>query len=290
MEARHKVYYFRVLISSLAGLASGLIGLSSIEGLSLFLLTYFLVTPISLRLWGNELKDTGLIKLYREAIGSSFLAFLLVWVLVVNLMGLGVSIYIVRTSSGGIYPIQTLDGRTVGPDERPFAGYNAVFLNVSNGKIKDIYVGTYAKKSYETTQLYLSNTKIKLWSNGTLLVEGNYNLSLDRDLMRIRKLFKNVTLYRNGSLILNGTKLRLGYSKKFTIKNITINITYTSKNVIHLRFISGKDKVAKYPTSVFISFIEEKGGYVYVFDSLKPVWKTRTARVDESYLIILPSG
>ncbi len=290
MEARHKVYYFRVLISSLAGLASGLIGLTSIEGLSLFLLTYFLVTPVSLRLWGNELKDTGLIKLYKEAVGSSFLAFLLVWVLVINLMGLGVSIYVVRTSSSGIYPIQTLDGRTVGPDERPFAGYNAVFLNVSNGKIKDIYVGTYAKKSYETTQLYLSNTKIKLWNNGTLLIEGSYNLSSDRDSIRIRKLFKNVTLYRNGTLILDGAKLSLGDSKSFTLGNITINVLYNSKDTIHLKLISRKDKVTEYPTSVFISLIEEKGNYIYVFDSLKPIWKTRTARVDESYLIVLPSG
>ncbi len=288
MEARHKVYYFRVLIASLAGLASGLAGLSSMEGLSLFILVYFLVTPISLRLWGDELKDTGLMKLYREAIGSSFLAFLLVWVLVINLMGMGVSIYVVRASGSGIYPIQTLDGRTVGPDERPLAGYNAVFINVSKGKIKDIYVGTYAKKSYEMTELYLDNTEIKIWSNGTLLIEGSYNISSNRDLTRMKKLFGNLTLYRNGTLVLNGTKMRIGESAKLTLGNITINVLYKNKGTIHLKFISSIDKISKYPTSVFISFVKEKGNYIYIFDSLKPVWKTRTARVDESYLVVLP--
>ncbi len=287
MKARHKVYYFRVLVSSLAGLISGLAGLSSMEGLSLFLLVYFLVTPISLRLWGDELRDTGLMKLYKEAIGSSFLAFLLIWVLVINLMGVGVSIYVVRASSSGIYPIQTIDGRTIGPDERPFAGYNVVFINISKGKIKDIYVGTYAKKSYKITQLYLDNTEIRIWNNGTLFIEGNYSLSSDRDLARMKNLFGNVTLYRNGSIILNNTEIRVGESTKLILRNVTVNIFY-NRDAIHLELASDLNKISEYPISAFISFVKEKGDYIYVFDSLKPVWKTRTARVDESYLVVLP--
>ncbi len=290
MEARHKVYYFRVIISSLAGLVSGLAGLPSIEGLSLFLLIYFLVTPISLRLWGDELKDTGLVKLYKEAIGSSFLAFLLIWVLVANLMGMGVSIYLVRASSSGIYPIQTLDGRIIGPNERPFAGYNVIFLNISKGKIKGIYIGTYTKKSYGITKLYLNSTEVKIWDNGTLLIEGNYALSSDRDLARMKNLFGNITLYRNGSIILGSTKIRIGGSTKLILGNITLNIFYNSRGIIHLKFISNINKISRYPTSVFISFVKEKSSYIYVFDSLKPIWKTRTARVDESYLVVLPLG
>ncbi|MCD6348190.1 MAG: hypothetical protein J7L91_01015, partial [Candidatus Korarchaeota archaeon] len=62
MNPKHKVYYFRVSVSALVGLVSGLTNAPPLEGLSLFLLAYFLVTPLSLKLWGNELKDVGLIK------------------------------------------------------------------------------------------------------------------------------------------------------------------------------------------------------------------------------------
>ncbi len=290
MNPKHKVYYFRVSVSALVGLVSGLTNAPPLEGLSLFLLAYFLVTPLSLKLWGNELKDVGLIKLYREALGSSLLALLLVWTLVMNMIGAGVAVYVVRTSQNGVYPLQTVDGRTIGPNERPLAGYNAVSLKVSDGKIKDIHVGTYARRSEGLTRLYLGDTKVTL-SNNSLNIEGEYNLSFEADLRRMSYLFKNVTLFRNGTLILNNTiRLEPGETENMKIGDAFITVTHDPKGTIHLELDSPYNGTLTFPITVFISSIVEEGDYIYVFDAFKPVWKTRTARVDDSYVIVLPPG
>ncbi len=289
MKPKHKVYYFRIALSSLVGLVSGIVGLTPMEGLSLFLLAYFLVTPLSLKLWGDELKDMGLMKLYREALGSSFLALLLVWTLVINLMGPGVPIYVVKTSQSGIYPIQTIDGRIVGPDERPLAGYNAVNLKLAGHNIEDIYVGSYAKMR-DVTKVTLGHTVVTL-SSGELRISGVYNLSIESDYKRMSKLLGNVTMFVNGTLIINGTmKLNPGETKELTYNSTVMEVSHTAPGVLDIEINSTRDKITEYPVSVFISSIEEKEGYIFVFDSVKPFWKTRTARVDDSYVVVLPPG
>jgi len=290
MKPRHKVYYTRIAASALTGLLSGLAGLTPMEGLSLFLLAYFLVTPLSLKLWGDELRDVGLLKLYREALGSSILALLLIWTLVINLAGSGVAIYVVRASQGGIYPIQTIEGRTVGPGERPLAGYNAVLLELEDGKIADIYVGTYAEKS-PNTKLILGRTEVSLSESGDVTLRGSYNLSLERDLRRMGKLFGNVTMYRNGTVILNNSlRLEVGDLKEMDVGTGHIRVKHDPKGVLNLEIVSKMEALDELPLSAFISSIQEKEGYVYVFDAFKPVWKTKTARLDDSYVIVLPPG
>ncbi len=289
MKPKHKVYYFRVALSSLVGLVSGIAGLTPMEGLSLFLLAYFLVTPLSLKLWGDELKDMGLMKLYREALGSSFLALLLIWTLVINLMGPGVPIYVVRASQGGIYPIQTIDGRIVGPDERPLAGYNAVYLKLTGHNIEDIYVGSYAKMG-DLTKVILGHTEVTL-SKGEICISGIYNLSIESDYKRMSKLLGNITMFVNGTLIINGTmKLNPGETKELTYNSTVMEVSHTAPGLLDIEINSTRDKITEYPVSAFISSIEEKEGYIFVFDSVKPFWKTRTARVDDSYVVVLPPG
>ena len=289
MKPKHKVYYFRVALSSLVGLASGIAGLTPMEGLSLFLLAYFLVTPLSLKLWGDELKDIGLMKLYREALGSSFLALLLIWTLVINLVGPGVPIYVVRASQSGIYPIQTIDGRTVGPNDRPLAGYNAVSLKLSGHNIQDIYVGSYARTG-DVTRVVLGHTEVTL-SKGEIRLSGVYNLSIESDYRRMSELLGNITMFMNGTLIINETmKLNPGGSRKLTYNSTVMEVSYTAPGLLSVEINSTREKIAEYPVSVFISSIEEKDGYIFVFDSVKPFWKTRTARVDDSYVVVLPPG
>ncbi len=289
MKPKHKVYYFRIALSSLVGLVSGIAGLTPMEGLSLFLLAYFLVTPLSLKLWGDELKDIGLMKLYREALGSSFLALLLIWTLVINLVGPGVPIYVVRTSQSGIYPIQTIDGRTVGPNDRPLAGYNAVSLKLSGHNIQDIYVGSYARTG-DVTRVVLGHTEVTL-SKGEIHLSGVYNLSIESDYKRMSELLGNITMFVNGTLIVNGTmKLNPGESRRLSYNSTMMEVSYTAPGLLSVEINSTRDKIAEYPISVFISFIEEKEGYIFVFDSVKPFWKTRTARVDDSYVVVLPPG
>ncbi len=289
MKPKHKVYYFRVALSSLVGLVSGIAGLTPMEGLSLFLLAYFLVTPISLKLWRDELKDTGLMKLYREALGSSFLALLLIWTLVINLMGPGVPIYVVRASQSGIYPIQTIDGRTVGPDERPLAGYNAVSLKLSGQNIEDIYVGSYAKKR-DVTKIMLGHTEITL-SGDKIRLSGIYNLSIESDYRRMSRLLGNITMFINGTLIVNETmKLNPGESQRLTYNSTVMEVFHAVPGLLSIEINSTRDEIAEYPVSIFISSIEERNGFIFVFDSVKPFWKTRTARVDDSYVVILPPG
>ncbi|MDK2383305.1 MAG: hypothetical protein QI199_00665 [Candidatus Korarchaeota archaeon] len=289
MKPKHKVYYLRVALLSLVGLVSGIAGLTPMEGLSLFLLAYFLVTPLSLKLWGDELKDLGLMKLYREALGSSFLALLLIWTLVINLMGPGVPIYVVRASQGGIYPIQTIDGRIVGPGERPLAGYNAVYLKLTDHNIEDIYIGSYAKKG-DLTKVILGRTEVTL-SKGEIHISGVYNLSIGSDYKRMSKLLGNITIFVNGTLVINGTmKLNPGETKEFTYNSTMMEVSHTAPGVLDVEIDSTRGRITEYPVSVFISSIEEKEGYIFVFDSVKPFWKTRTARVDDSYVVVLPPG
>ncbi len=290
MKPKHKVYYFRVALSSLVGLVSGIAGLSPMEGLSLFLLAYFLVTPISLKLWGSKLRDAGLMKLYREALGSSFMALLLVWTLAINLAGSGVVIYVVRTSQSGIYPIQTVDGRVVGPDERPLAGYNAVMLNLSGRNIKDIYVGSYARASSET-EVVLGHTKVRL-SGTSVHLEGEYNLSIKSDYERMKRLLGNLTVYINGTLVINGTvRLAPGESHMAVHGPTVMVVENSAPGTLTVEINSTREAISSYPLSVFISSVHEKDEHLFVFDAVKPFWKTRTARVDDnSYVVILPPG
>lgn len=290
MNAKSKIYYFRLAISSLVGLLSGLINLGPLEGLSLFLLTYFLVTPISLRLWGRDLREMGLMKIYREGLGSSILALLLVWTLAINLVGLGVPMYVVRTGQSGIFPLQTVEGRVIGPNEASLVGYNAVLLNLTNdNKIEDMLVGTYAKDLGNYVEVNLRRTRVVLYKNGTVLIEGTYSLSDSTDMKRLHKIFGNITLYRNGTLLLNSTTLVPGGSSTIKLGEASIEISYLSKGIITLKTTAlANENSISFPADAFISKIVRKDGYIYIFDALKPSWRTRTARVDDSYIIVLP--
>ena len=290
MNAKSKIYYFRLAISSLVGLLSGLINLGPLEGLSLFLLTYFLVTPISLRLWGRDLRETGLMKIYREGLGSSILALLLVWTLAINLVGPGVPMYVVRTGQSGIFPLQTMEGRVIGPNEASLVGYNAVLLNLTNdNKIEDMLVGTYAKDLGNYVEVNLRRTRVVLYKNGTVLIEGTYSLSDSTDMKRLHKIFGNITLYRNGTLLLNSTTLVPGGSSTIKLGEASIEVSYLSKGIITLKTTAlANENNISFPADAFISKIVRKDGYIYIFDALKPSWRTRTARVDDSYIIVLP--
>ena len=290
MNAKSKIYYFRLAISSLVGLLSGLINLGPLEGLSLFLLTYFLVTPISLRLWGRDLREMGLMKIYREGLGSSILALLLVWTLAINLVGPGVPMYVVRTGQSGIFPLQTVEGRVIGPNEASLVGYNAVLLNLTNdNKIEDMLVGTYAKDLGNHVEVNLRRTRVVLYKNGTVLIEGTYSLSDSTDMKRLHKIFGNITLYRNGTLLLNSTTLVPGGSSTIKLGEASIEVSYLSKGIITLKTTAlANENNISFPADAFISKIVRKDGYIYIFDALKPSWRTRTARVDDSYIIVLP--
>ncbi|RLG44294.1 MAG: hypothetical protein DRN78_00400 [Thermoproteota archaeon] len=290
MNAKSKIYYFRLAISSLVGLLSGLINLGPLEGLSLFLLTYFLVTPISLRLWGRDLREMGLMKIYREGLGSSILALLLVWTLAINLVGPGVPMYVVRTGQSGIFPLQTVEGRVIGPNEASLVGYNAVLLNLTNdNKIEDMLVGTYAKDLGNYVEVNLRRTRVVLYKNGTVLIEGTYSLSDSTDMKRLHKIFGNITLYRNGTLLLNSTTLVPGGSSTIKLGEASIEVSYLSKGIITLKTTAlANENNISFPADAFISKIVRKDGYIYIFDALKPSWRTRTARVDDSYIIVLP--
>ena len=98
-------------------------------------------------------------------------------------------------------------------------------------------------------------------------------------------------MFMNGTLIINETmKLNPGGSRKLTYHSTVMEVSYTAPGLLSVEINSTREKIAEYPVSVFISSIEEKDGYIFVFDSVKPFWKTRTARVDDSYVVVLPPG
>ena len=290
MKPKHKVYYLRVTLSAVVGLLSGVFGLSAPEGLTLFLFTYFLVTPLSLKLWGKDLKDMGLMKIYREGLGSSLLSLLLIWTLVINLLGPGVTMFVVRATSSGAYPIQTIDGRTVAPDEHPLEGYNAALISFDDkGNVVKVLLGAYTRGNQEEFRAKVDGFEIDV-SGGEASIRATIDLKKSIHAKRAEMLFGNVTVLRNGTMILNGTKIGVGEKVELTLGARRVLVHRPTNLTLEVELTGSASGIDEFPLNVFIAEIVEKDGFVFVFDPIEPVRRSRTARVDDSYLVVLREG
>ncbi len=283
MKPKHKVYYFRLLASSLVGILNGLLRVDPAIGISAFFFTYFLVTPLSLRMWREELKGMGLMEIYKEAVGASLLALIMVWSLTLSFTGQGVALAVVREKGSGIYPIETLDGRFLPPGNEEMMGYSAVLLNISDHLI-DAELGACLNgaSSFKMGRYYLT-----VDDGISLRIELKLSDPEDREILR--RIVGNFSIYRNGTMVFGENKVRMGESINITSKGSNLSLKFSGLNDIILEIRSPIDVPKDSPLNSFIK-LRRNDSQLCLFDSTKPKIGRRTINIRGYHIVILPGG
>ncbi len=100
MPLKDSLFWLKFLALSAAGLIAGFVNLSAVEGLTLFFFTD-IVVGVAFLTWKKEaISNLGLYKAFREFFMTSFLAFLLMWTLALNLTSGGVALYLANPAPG----------------------------------------------------------------------------------------------------------------------------------------------------------------------------------------------
>jgi len=283
MRPKHKVYYFRLLASSLVGILNGLLRVDPAIGISAFIFTYFLVTPLSLRIWRDELKGMGLMEIYKEAVGTSLLALIMVWSLTLSFTGQGVALAVVREKGSGIYPIETLDGRFLPPGNEEMMGYSAVLLNISD-RLIDAELGACLNgaSSFKMGRYYLT-----VDDGISLRIELKLSDPEDREILR--RIVGNFSIYRNGTMVFGENKVRMGESINITSKGSNLSLKFSGLNDIILEIRSPIDVPKDSPLNSFIK-LRRNDSQLCLFDSTKPKIGRRTINIHGYHIVILPGG
>jgi len=283
MKPKHKVYYFRLLASSLVGILNGLLRVDPTVGISAFIFTYFLVTPLSLRIWRDELKDVGLMEIYKEAVGASLLALIMIWSLTMSFTGQGVALAVVREKGSGIYPIETLDGRHLPPGNEEMMGYSAVLLNISD-HIRGAELGACLNgtSSFKMGRYYLT-----VDDGISLRIELKLSDPGDREILR--RIIGNFSIYRNGTMVFGGNRVRMGESISMPSNGSNLSLKFSGLNDIVLEIRSPIDVPEDSPLNSFIK-LKRYDSQLCLFDSTKPKIGRRTISIQGYHIVILPGG
>ncbi|MCC6028892.1 MAG: hypothetical protein LM591_01980 [Candidatus Korarchaeum sp.] len=283
MRPKHKIYYFRLSASSLVGILNGLLRVDPAVGLSAFIFTYFLVTPLSLRIWKDELKGMGLMEIYKEAIGSSLLALIFFWSLTMSFTGQGVALAVVREKGSGIYPIETLDGRHLPPGNEEMMGYSVVYLNISD-HLRDAELGVCLNgtSSFRMGRYYLTVSDII-----SLRIELKPFDPGDREILR--RILGDFSIYRNGTIIFGKNRAHLGESINMSSNGLNISLKFFGPNDITLEM---RSPINTSKGSLLNSFIKVRSSdsQLCLFDSVKPKIGRRTISLQGYHIVILPGG
>lgn len=289
MRPKYKVYGFRLLVSSLVGLLNGFLRLDPSIGILAFIFAYFLVTPISLRVWREELKVIGLMEIYKEAIGASILALILTWSLSMSLTGYGIAIYVVKANGGGIYPIETLDGRMLPPNNEDLFGYNAVFLTLSNSTVNRVRIGACIEKREELS-LRIGDYNLTLRGD-ELVLRTHFNISNGENRDFLRRMFGNLTIYRNGTLALGNLSLPPNTTRKLKLGTSNVSLTYRRFPELSLELRSALRSQQEFPVNIFLSEVLEKNSQLCFFDAKDIKIGRRSFNVrDRYYVVVLTEG
>ncbi|MEM0036318.1 MAG: hypothetical protein QXJ48_06545 [Candidatus Korarchaeum sp.] len=289
MRPKYKVYGFRLLVSSLVGLLNGSLRLDPSIGILAFIFAYFLVTPISLRVWREELKVIGLMEIYKEAIGASILALILTWSLSMSLTGYGIAIYVVKANGSGIYPIETLDGRMLPPNNEDLFGYNAVFLTLSNSTVNRVRIGACIEKREELS-LRIGDYNLTLRGD-ELVLRTHFNISNGENRDFLRRMFGNLTIYRNGTLALGNLSLPPNTTRKLKLGTSNVSLTYRRFPELSLELRSALRSRQEFPVNIFLSEVLEKNSQLCFFDAKDIKIGRRSFNVrDRYYVVVLTEG
>ncbi|RDD54023.1 MAG: hypothetical protein BA066_01255 [Candidatus Korarchaeota archaeon NZ13-K] len=289
MRPKYKVYGFRLLASLIVGLLNGLLRVDPSVGLLSFIFAYFLVTPMSLRIWREELKGTGLMDLYKEAIGASILVLILTWSLAMSFTGYGVAVYVVRAKGSGIYPIETQDGRILPPNNEELFGYNAVSLNISGGALRGAKVGV-CLEGEGNISLRMGDYDLSIRGE-ELTVRMRLNLSKSEERDLLKKIFGNLTLYRNGTLVLNGSSFPPETTRYLELGASHLNITHRGIYIVELELRTTLKSRMEFPANLLLSEVRKEGSQLCVFDAKEVRVGRRSLNVrDRYYVVVLAEG
>lgn len=288
MRPKYKVYSFRLLVSMLVGLLNGFLRLDPSIGILAFILAYFLVTPLSLRIWREELKGIGLMELYREAIGASILALILTWSLSMSFTGYGVMIYVVKANGSGVYPIETLDGRMLPPNNEDLFGYNVVSLTLSNNVVNHIRIGACIERG-ENLSLKMGNYDLTLRGD-ELVLRTHFNLSNSEDRDFLKKMFGNLTMYRNGTLVLGSLSLPLNTTRSLKLGASNVSLAYQRFPDLILELRSPLGSQQEFPVSIFLSEVVKRDSQICFFDAKDIKIGRRSFNVRDRYYVVILTG
>lgn len=288
MRPKYKVYSFRLLISSAVGVLNGLLRLDPSIGVLAFIFAYFLVTPLSLMIWRKELREVGLMELYREAIGASILTLILTWSLSMNLTGYGVAIYVVRADDSGIYPIETLDGRRLSPNNEELFGYNAVNLTLLNDVVNHVRIGTCSERG-ERTSLRMGKYDLTLGGD-ELTLRTQLNLSKSEDREFLKRIFGNLTIYRNGTIALGNLSLPLNTTREMKLGASDLSLVYRGFPELILELRAPLEHQREFPVNLFLSGVTNRDSQLCVFDAREIKVGRKSFNVGDRYYVVIMVG
>ncbi len=287
MDPKNKVFSLKIALAIIVGMVSGILNLSPAEGLSLYVLAFFLSVPMSLKAWGSKLGDMGLTKIYREGAGSSFLALLMFWIISLNLLGGGPTILFVKAhNNSGIYNLEFRNGTLAPPNLTGLSGYNCVNLTLSNSKVEAAYLGLCGVDEGK----YLMRDVFLLIKGGSLSIQANSSVYDVKDDNAIAVLLKGVNMsVKEGSLVINGVKVEDGSSSKVAINGTKFSVYFKNYRVILLSQEINLDEVDSSPVGNLLNVVRAKRGYD-IFDKRPAKFKEKTIRINDRAYVIVKGG
>lgn len=276
LNEREALFFLKVAASCLLGIISGILKVSAFLGVSLFILLLFLTGFLY---FNSGRKELGLYSVYREGAGTSLLGFILMWSLFLTIAGGGITIYAVNANSTGIHNLV----KVAGPGT---LDYNISYVRLG-GKhgwpiqvtdILDLWLGksfTEGNITIGEYNIYLKEGKFNMTFYVSPAVEHhirilNSNVKMEKGICKIYGKF-NITLDNNSlkEFTLNETLLKFHFNGSVlavSVENVKLGSNLTAMGVNIFSF--------------------EKEGRAYIFVE-KPFRITRTARVDDAYIIVL---
>ena len=294
MGLKTMIFYTKIAVSLIAGLIAGAIGISGIVGIAFFILTFFLSTALFLTLKRDTILNLGFYKIYREGIGSSFIAFLLTWSIATSLT-LGQPTIYLATSSIGPHPICYSNGTPVPPSFRPLnSTFNAVYVvKLSENKTWKIMLGVYSEYEDKVILELPKCSVIYLKSNNT--IELSTTISLE-ELTQNRTRW-GIKFAKEDSIIFavyEGTRVRLEEGRTLTIElrgDASTYLVYMTLYPDHLQIeteflkVEGNSlNLTGTPFSDTICFICLRDNQIYAFES--HIYTYRTIGFEDEYLVL----
>lgn len=277
LSEREAVFFIKVSASCLLGIVAGILKISAALGISLFVLLLFLTGFLY---FTSGRKELGLYSVYREGAGTSLLGFILMWSLFLTLAGGGVTIYVVEANSSGVYPLV----KVIGP--------NTLDYNISY-----VHLGGRHGWPLQVTDV------LDLWLGKSFTNEGNttvrkYNICLKNGVVNVT-FDVNPVLERHIDLLSSDVRVEKGSCKIYGKLNITLennSLKEISLDEALLKFYFNGSTLKISVENVklgsnltrwgvnLLSFEEGKRAYIFVE---RPPRITRTARVDDVYIVVL---
>ncbi len=289
-----KVFLSKVAVFSVVGAIVGVLGIDYPTGISLILFLTILVGFIFI-LTGKTQEYLSLGKVYREGEGTAILGFFLFWILAMNLVsGCSPSVYVVHASKTGAWPIQEVNGKIVHELNPP--GFNASYVVLKEKTTLFLF------KSEDVVDMWLGY-QMPIPPKGEPLRVNCLNFSIENGSVSFSF---NANATEGGSEIIKGPIKKEGTQFLVKLGQSSVTVQENSSNEIRLgNFVlevssrgdllmfelrgvplsSDPVDLSSYGLNILVM---KANGTLFIFTD-KPSRISRTARVDDKYIVVLPS-